>query len=83
MQLKKIKKFILKVGPGILGSAFLLQAYTMPVFANTLSNNYSSQSISNARVEQVTWKYRTYKGKKQRRLWSITYEKWLTDWLPA
>ena len=78
MQLKKIKKFILKVCPCILGSAFLLQA-----FADTLSNNYSSQSISNARVEQVTWKYRTYKGKKQRRLWSITYEKWLTDWLPA
>ena len=75
MQLKKIKKFILKVCPCILGSAFLLQAYTMPVFADTLSNNYSSQSISNARVEQVTWKYR--------RLWSITYEKWLTDWLPA
>ena len=52
MQLKKIKKFILKVCPCILGSAFLLQAYTMPVFADTLSNNYSSQSISNARVEQ-------------------------------
>ena len=43
--------------------AFLLQAYIMPVFANTLSNNYSSQSISNALVEQVPWKYRTYKGK--------------------
>ena len=63
--------------------AFLLQAYIMPVFANTLSNNYSSQSISNALVEQVPWKYRTYKGKKQRKLGSITYEKWLTDWLPA
>lgn len=31
-------------------------------------------------AEQTEWKYRTYNGHRQRRLWSITYGKWLTDW---
>jgi len=43
----------------------------------------SYQYLSSARAEQIEWRYRTYKGKKQKRLWSITYEKWLTKWLPA
>lgn len=33
------------------------------------------------RAEQTVWYYRTYEGKLQKRLWSITYGKWLTDWM--
>lgn len=33
------------------------------------------------RAEQTEWVYRYYNGKLQRRLWSITYGKWLTDWI--
>lgn len=27
------------------------------------------------------WFYRTYNGQAQKRLWSVTEEKWLTDWM--
>ena len=33
------------------------------------------------RAEQTEWAYRYKNGKLQRRLWSITYGKWLTDWI--
>lgn len=36
-----------------------------------------------ARAEQTEWKHRVYNGKLQKRLWSITYNKWLTDWMDA
>lgn len=33
------------------------------------------------RAEQTEWIFRYNNGKLQRRLWSITYGKWLTDWI--
>ncbi len=33
------------------------------------------------RVEETTWYYRQYNGKLQKRLWSNTENKWLTDWI--
>ena len=30
--------------------------------------------------EETVWYTRIYNGKVQRRLWSITYGEWLTDW---
>lgn len=32
------------------------------------------------RAEETTWVIRRYNGLIQRRLWSITYGIWLTDW---
>ncbi len=32
------------------------------------------------RAEEVVWYYRNYNGRLQKRLWSVTYGKWLTDW---
>lgn len=31
---------------------------------------------------QTQWYYRVYNGQAQKRLWSITYGYWLTDWMP-
>ncbi|KAF5059423.1 hypothetical protein DSECCO2_336060 [anaerobic digester metagenome] len=31
-------------------------------------------------AEQTEWRYRDVGDKIQRRLWSLTYGKWLTDW---
>lgn len=31
-------------------------------------------------AEQTEWRYRVVDGKPQKRLWSITYGIWLTDW---
>lgn len=31
--------------------------------------------------EETKWYYRTVDGKLQKRLWSLTYKKWLTNWI--
>lgn len=33
------------------------------------------------RVEEFKWYYRTYNGVCQKRLWSLTYGYWVTDWV--
>lgn len=33
------------------------------------------------RAEETAWYFRVHQGMLQKRLWSITYRKWLTDWL--
>ena len=33
------------------------------------------------RAEETTWYYRVFFGMVQKRLWSLTYGKWLTDWI--
>ncbi|RHO56126.1 hypothetical protein DW094_05745 [Ruminococcaceae bacterium AM07-15] len=42
----------------------------------------ASEDPANAeeRAEEVMWFYRNYNGRLQKRLWSVTYGKWLTDW---
>lgn len=35
------------------------------------------------RAEETKWYYKTVDGVVYVRLWSITYGKWLTDWMPA
>ena len=32
-------------------------------------------------AEQTVWITRTHNGNIETRLWSITYNKWLTDWI--
>lgn len=33
------------------------------------------------RQEQFKWYYRVVNGKEQKRLWSLTYLRWVTDWI--
>ncbi len=35
------------------------------------------------RVEEVGWIYRNNNGVIEKRLWSYTYGRWLTDWIPT
>ncbi len=35
------------------------------------------------RAEQTEWHYRINNGVLEKRLWSITYGRWLTDWIPV
>ena len=39
------------------------------------------ESGESVRAEETTWYYRVYFGMVQKRLWSLTYRKWLTDWI--
>lgn len=33
--------------------------------------------------EKTIWRYRIYKGVSQKRLWSVTYQRWKTKWIKA
>lgn len=33
------------------------------------------------RTEEFEWYYRMYNGVQQKRLWSVTYGRWVTDWI--
>lgn len=50
---------------------------TVPVRAATPGSG--SEITPNA--EEKQWFFRVHNGILQRRLWSITYRKWLTDWI--
>lgn len=49
------------------------QAYTPP------SNDDGISTYS----ETFRWYFRTNHGVEEMRLWSITYQRWVTDWVPV
>lgn len=40
-----------------------------------------SEDTVSPRAEETIWYTRTYNGKSQKRLWSVTRRIWLTDWI--
>lgn len=34
-------------------------------------------------AEETEWYFKTINGVEYKRLWSVTYGKWLTDWIPC
>lgn len=48
--------------------------------------NYSAIGKQNTsvvlRAEETEWRYKQINGVWYKRLWSITYAKWKTDWMP-
>lgn len=51
---------------------------TSDIVKITLPNNL--EEISPQGIESTRWYYRVVNGRQQRRLWSLTSVKWLTDW---
>ena len=46
------------------------------------SSGYSDDAPRDpGRPEETVWYYATWGGNRYMRLWSITYGKWLTDWI--
>lgn len=39
------------------------------------------ESGESTRAEETTWYFRVHNGMLQKRLWSITYRYWKTDWI--
>ncbi len=48
--------------------------------ANAVVTTTTTDSVIVIQAAQTQWKYRTVDDRVQKRLWSITYGKWLTDW---
>lgn len=42
-----------------------------------------TQSVMKPMAEETMWYFRTTNGYLEKRLWSITQGRWLTDWMPA
>lgn len=57
----------------------------VPAFADFCSFNADGNEKTvvaedQSRAEETMWCFRCYEGLFQRRLWSITYGYWLTEW---
>lgn len=59
----------------------MLSMTALPVAAMECPPDSSSPATVQPRADETEWVYRTYNGKRQMRLWSITYQHWLTDWI--
>ena len=70
-----MKRFV-----SILLALILFVALSVPAFAANVEATAIGEIGSYA--EETEWRYRVYNGQRQMRLWSITNEVWLTDWLP-
>ena len=61
----------------------LLSFNVLPVCAsgNVIDPTVASEEIVTPASEETVWYNRIYNGMLQKRLWSLTYQKWLTDWI--
>lgn len=66
----------------------ILSSCSIVAFADVLDTAKCSEEIAilhnsdePTRQEETEWYFRIYLGRRQMRLWSITYERWLTDWI--
>ena len=79
----KLKRNHFSITFSILASLFMFfSVYTTNAYSAKVIFEVNNESIS-SKAEQTIWRYRTHNGKREQRLWSITYGKWLTDWIPA
>ncbi len=74
--MKKLISLMLAVILCLSLSATAFADYTTPACGED-----SGDSVSVQRAEETKWVYRTYNGNIEKRLWSLTYAKWLTDWI--
>lgn len=64
----------------------LVLSLSVPAFAVTnlpASEDEPSADADGSRAEQTVWFFRDNNGILEKRLWSLTYRKWLTDWIPC
>jgi len=70
------------VALNVIGPASAMAAEVQEVSAVPVSQvQQVKDDIVIARAEETTWVYRDYNGWLQKRQWSNTYGKWLTDWI--
>lgn len=75
----KIKKYFIFLTTAIVSLTLLNGVKVSATEMKVTIPNQSSESIV-PYAEETKWYYRYVNGKTQKRLWSYTYGKWLTDW---
>ncbi|QHI72481.1 hypothetical protein [Aminipila terrae] len=79
MNLKKIFTY-LTVGLLLSSTNYILNENNMVYASSSELNAPTENSKIIYRAAETEWRFRTVNGKGQKRLWSITYNKWLTNW---
>lgn len=75
----------MKIARLILISILICLTLFGTVLMASASTNYVPESETSEvqpRTEETRWYTKTVDGVMYMRLWSITYGKWLTDWIP-
>lgn len=71
----------------LLMSLVLFVSLTVPAFADFVNDSMQDETVvvssdtGGTRLEETEWYYRIADGLFQKRLWSLTYGYWLTDWI--
>lgn len=72
----------------LLFALLIMLSVSIPAFADTLEAPDGSdveiiavKPGESTRAEETTWYFRVYYGMLQMRKWSLTYGRWLTDWI--
>jgi hypothetical protein len=60
-----------------------ISAAGMEYIFEPLVINETLEPNSTIMAEQTIWYYSVINGVPMKRLWSITYGKWLTNWIPV
>lgn len=75
-----MKRRILAVVASLVCAVTLVAAELAPAYA---SAPLGDEEGIVTYAEEVRWYYRVRDGVREMRLWSITYQRWLTDWVPV
>lgn len=74
-----MKRFLATISIFLLCTLFSPVAYAEEIEMEEIPTSSSEEAMPCA--EQREWYYRINNGYYEKRLWSITYGKWLTDWI--
>lgn len=72
-----MKKFFISC----LAALILVSSIIPAAVASPAARISVAESNASTRAEEVEWVFRTTADGKTKRLWSITYARWLTDWI--
>ena len=61
-------------------STSLLSICNFPITNHIVYASEVQTEIRYEKAEKTEWRFRVIDGRGQKRLWSLTYGKWLTDW---
>lgn len=64
---------------------FVCSAFSVPAYADFDSLRLEPIQLSDESIiiqsNHTVWYYRNNNGVEEMRLWSYTYQKWMTDWI--
>jgi hypothetical protein len=76
------RKGILKLVAAIITLSCILPTASALAADSTVSVQGTNSTVA-IQAEQTEWYYRNNNGIMEKRLWSITYGVWRTDWMPV